>query len=161
MKTLIGLLAACPVVLASLAVGMMGMSPPEYATARGLLVGAVAAAIGWYALWLFATDEALAIRVVVGCVIGVVGLGGMPIGLHWIGQREAAGVLPPDVSLRLVYPESPALLLVNTSPIVARDIKYWAAIWNLDKPDRNDPLPIPAATFDYIRAHETGGPEGF
>jgi hypothetical protein len=65
----------------------------------------------------------------------------------------------PDVSLRLVYPHSPALMLVNTSDAIAREIKYAVAIWNKDAPERNDPLPIPVATFDWIKAHSEGGPQ--
>ena len=64
----------------------------------------------------------------------------------------------PDVTLRLVYPESPAVMLINLSDVVAREVKYWAAIWNLET---KNILPIPVATFDYIRAHEGGGPLAF
>jgi hypothetical protein len=64
----------------------------------------------------------------------------------------------PDVTLRLAYPESPAVMLINLSDVVAREVKYWAAIWNLET---KNTLPIPVATFDYIRAHEGGGPLAF
>lgn len=65
----------------------------------------------------------------------------------------------PNVTLRFVYPKSPALQLVNQSDAVARDIKYAVILWNLDLPDRLDPLPIPIATFDWIKPHADGGPE--
>ena len=64
----------------------------------------------------------------------------------------------PDVTLRLVYPESPAVMLINLSDVVAREVKYWAAIWNFET---KNTLPIPVSTFDYIRAHEGGGPLAF
>ena len=64
----------------------------------------------------------------------------------------------PDVTLGLVNPERPAVMLINNSDVVARDIKYWAAIWNLET---RKVLQIPVASFDYIRAHEGGGPEAF
>lgn len=64
----------------------------------------------------------------------------------------------PDVTLRFVYPKSPALILVNTSDKVARDIKWAVLLWNLDLPTRVDPLPIPVSTFDWIRPHSEGGP---
>ena len=56
----------------------------------------------------------------------------------------------PDVALRFVYPKSPALVLVNQSAVIARDIKWTVVLWNMDLPDRNDPLPIPVSTFDWI-----------
>jgi hypothetical protein len=65
----------------------------------------------------------------------------------------------PDVGIRFVYSKSPALVLVNKSDVSARDIKWTVALWNMDLPDRNDPLPIPVSTFDWIRPHEEGGPQ--
>lgn len=65
----------------------------------------------------------------------------------------------PDLALRFIYPESPALVLINQSPIVAKDIKWTVALWNMDLPERNDPLPIPVSTFDWIRANNEGGPQ--
>ena len=65
----------------------------------------------------------------------------------------------PDVALRFVYPKSPALVLANQSAVIARDIKWLVILWNMDLPDRNDPLPIPVSTFDWIRPHTQGGPQ--
>lgn len=67
--------------------------------------------------------------------------------------------IAPEIALRLVYPKSPALLLVNESEAVARDIKWSSAIWNMDLPDRNDPLPIPTQIFDWLRPNDQGGPQ--
>jgi hypothetical protein len=66
----------------------------------------------------------------------------------------------PVVGLRFVYPKSPALVLVNQSDGIARDIKYIILLWNMDIPDRNDPLPIPTGSFDWITPHDEAGPEG-
>jgi len=66
--------------------------------------------------------------------------------------------LEPDVSLRFVYPKSPSLILVNQSGVIARNIKWTAALWNIDLPDRNNPLPIPVSNFDWIRPHDESGP---
>jgi hypothetical protein len=74
------------------------------------------------------------------------------------GQPTSGENPQPDVTLALVYPESPAVMLVNASDAVAREIKYWAAIWNLET---RQLLPIPVASFDYIRRHEAGGPQTF
>jgi hypothetical protein len=30
----------------------------------------------------------------------------------------------------------------------------------MDLPDRNDPLPIPVQTFDWLKGHDEGGPQG-
>ena len=65
----------------------------------------------------------------------------------------------PDVALRFVYPKSPALILDNQSAVIARDIKWTVLLWNMDLPDRNDPLPIPVSTFDWLRPHDQGGPQ--
>jgi hypothetical protein len=66
----------------------------------------------------------------------------------------------PDVALRFVYPKSPALVIANRSDSIARDIKWVVVLWNMDLPDRDDPLPIPVATFDWLRPHQDGGPQG-
>lgn len=67
--------------------------------------------------------------------------------------------IPPVMALRFVCPKSPALLLINESEAIARDIKWEVAVWNMDLPDRNDPLPIPATLFDWLRPHDEGGPQ--
>ena len=63
------------------------------------------------------------------------------------------------MTLRFVYPKSPALILVNNSDAIAKNIKWSVALWNMDIPDRNDPLPIPVSTFDWIKPHDEGGPQ--
>jgi hypothetical protein len=90
------------------------------------------------------------------------------------GANKVTGVLSqpsntPDVIARFVYPKSPALVLVNRSDKIARQIKWSAAIWNLDDPRTyvnpnpaqvaHDPLPIPVSTFDFLRPHSSGGPQ--
>jgi len=66
---------------------------------------------------------------------------------------------PPDVIPLFVYPKEPALVLKNNSANTAREIKWGVTLWNLDTPDRRDPLPIPFALFDFIRPHEFSGAE--
>jgi hypothetical protein len=66
---------------------------------------------------------------------------------------------PPDVTPMLVSPEQPAVMLINESANVARNIKWGVVLWNLDSLDRVDPLPIPYQAFDFIRPREHGGPE--
>lgn len=65
----------------------------------------------------------------------------------------------PDITLRFVYPEAPALMIVNRSSTIARNIKYALVIFNRDLPDRDDPLPIPLASFDWLKGHSEGGPQ--
>ena len=65
----------------------------------------------------------------------------------------------PDVTLRFVYPEDPALVIVNGPKSVARDIKWNVTLWNAELPDRNDPLPIPFTTFDWLKPGGAGGPQ--
>lgn len=67
--------------------------------------------------------------------------------------------VPPVVGLRFVYPKSPALLILNESAVVARDIKWTVVLWNMDLPERTDPLPIPVSIFDWLKGHDEGGPQ--
>lgn len=67
--------------------------------------------------------------------------------------------VPPDVTLRFVHLKGPGLQLKNQSDVVARDIKYSVVLWNLDLPDRLDPLPIPVSSFDWIKPYAVGGPQ--
>jgi hypothetical protein len=73
---------------------------------------------------------------------------------------EKAIAKPPDeVALRFVYPQAPALIVVNPSDAVIRNAKWYVGLWNLNLADRNDPLPIPVSTFDWIKPHDEGGPQ--
>lgn len=65
---------------------------------------------------------------------------------------------PPDVALRFVYSKSPALVGVNRSDVAAKEVSYGVILWNLDLPDRIDPLPIPTEKFGWIRPREESGP---
>ena len=64
-----------------------------------------------------------------------------------------------DVALSFVTPSEPTLLILNLSDSVVRDIKWAVTVWNMDLPDRNDPLPIPVQTFDWLKGHKKGGPQ--
>jgi hypothetical protein len=66
---------------------------------------------------------------------------------------------PPTEALRFVYQKSPALIPVNQSNVIAKNIKWTVALWNMDLPDRDDPLPIPVSTFDWLRPNDEGGPQ--
>ena len=65
----------------------------------------------------------------------------------------------PDVKLSFIYAKSPALIIVNPSDLIAREIKWTVVLWNMDLPDRDEPLPIPISTFDWVRPHDESGPE--
>jgi hypothetical protein len=64
----------------------------------------------------------------------------------------------PDITARFIYAKAPSLVILNPSGTIAREIKWSVAIWNMDIPERNDPLPVPIATFDWIRPHSESGP---
>lgn len=82
---------------------------------------------------------------------------------------EAQIIERPDVIIQFVYPDMPALVLINHSDKIARDVKWSVALWNIDDPrtyvnpgaapNGHDPLPIPVATFDFLRPHAIGGPQ--
>lgn len=74
----------------------------------------------------------------------------------------------PDVTLKFVYPDYPALVLINNSEKTAQSIKWTVVLWNLDDPrsfshnpnsppNTHEPLPIPIQVFDFIRPHSAGG----
>jgi hypothetical protein len=65
----------------------------------------------------------------------------------------------PDVTLRFVSLESPLVVLVNSSPVVARNIKWGVVLWKWDAPAGSNPLQIPIASFDWIKSQGEGGPE--
>src|SRR5271156_845639 len=57
----------------------------------------------------------------------------------------------PDIFLKLVYPESPSLVIVNPSDAVAREMKYSVELWNSSQPDADNPLLIPIGSFDWLK----------
>jgi hypothetical protein len=65
---------------------------------------------------------------------------------------------PPDVDLLLVDPKSVNIMIGNPTEKLVHQPKYYVGLWNLDHPERPDPLPIPTASGDYIRAHSGWGP---
>ena len=80
------------------------------------------------------------------------------------------GVERPDVTLRFVWAESPAVQLNNHSDVVAQQVLWDVVLWNFDDPraysnptgpdmaDKHEPLPFPSATVDFIRPHSEVGP---
>lgn len=66
----------------------------------------------------------------------------------------------PNISLALVHPDDPALILNDTSSAIVRDFLYWYELWDLSVIQNGHAivLPIPAAKGDWIRAKESAGP---
>lgn len=79
--------------------------------------------------------------------------------LHVTPTPQVAPARVPEVSLRFVSPEYPALQLINRSDVVAKDIKYTVVLWDIDNDTQVNPLAIPIATFDFIKAKQAGGPQ--
>jgi hypothetical protein len=73
-------------------------------------------------------------------------------------STQQPAVEMPNVSLRFVSPKSPVLIIVNPSNVVAKEIKWAVVLWNLDLPDRYNPLPIPSNSVDWIKPHDEVGP---
>ncbi len=65
----------------------------------------------------------------------------------------------PEVVLHFVYPTSPALVLQNVTDGIARDMLWEVVLWNIDLPDRIDPLPIPSTAYSWLRPRSSGGPQ--
>jgi hypothetical protein len=95
-----------------------------------------------------------------GTILTVIGIVALIFAIRGLLREESRPEIPkPDVTLRFIYATEPALLLVNQSGAVARDIKWQVTVWNLDLPDRTNPLPILTATFDFIMPRSSGGPQ--
>jgi len=68
----------------------------------------------------------------------------------------------PDIHLALVYPKAFAIVLYNSSGVLLDKPKYSPGIWNLDRLDASGnvaTLPIPVFVGDWIRPHESMGPQ--
>jgi hypothetical protein len=106
----------------------------------------------------FLAGTALGIALFVGCGTA-----------FFFGPSFIPQTIGPDVTLRFVYPENPAVVLLNNSNKVANQIKWAVLLWNLDSPraysnqthspDDHEPLQIPFSTFDFLRAYTAGGPQ--
>jgi hypothetical protein len=76
----------------------------------------------------------------------------------------------PDVMLRFIYPNSPLLMIDNTSNVTASKINLAVALWNIDNPkvyyqkedprkaDLHDPLQIPTALYEFLKPNRSMGP---
>jgi hypothetical protein len=87
--------------------------------------------------------------------------GGLGVGLILIpASIVCLFVLPdekkPKVSLRFVTTQFAYIQLVNSSDVVAPNIKWMIAAFNLD--NLPDPLPIPAGNFDVLTPNNASFP---
>jgi hypothetical protein len=140
----------------ALALGSGGAT--EFLIAKIAFIAAASDVFGLTTWWLYKSGFSFG-NTTMGVVIGVCLVLALPAVLRWVDNKETAANEHPDVSLRFVYPKSPALVLVNNSEIIARDIKWVVVLFNMDLPDRDDPLPIPINTFDWLKPHTEGGPQ--
>jgi hypothetical protein len=81
------------------------------------------------------------------------------VGNNTIINPPVPAAAKPDVVLRFVYPTYPALVLQNTTDAIARDMLWQLALWNLDLPERTQPLAIPATPYGWLRPRASGGPQ--
>ena len=139
----------------ALAMGSGGAT--EFWIARIAAIAAALDLVGLTTWWLYKSDFTW-INSTIGAVLGVCVMLMLPTVLKWVDARELTASAKPDVSLRFLYPEAPSLVLENNSDVIAKDIKWTVVLFNMDLPDRNDPLPIPISTFDWIAPHSRGGP---
>jgi hypothetical protein len=77
-------------VLVGWGASMMGLNPPEFKVARWCfwLSALILAAMTTY--WLTTTDQPIAIRIVVGVLVGALIFVGLPETLRWVTAREMA-----------------------------------------------------------------------
>jgi hypothetical protein len=140
----------------ALAMGSGGAT--EFWIARIAAIAAALDLVGLTTWWLYKSDLTV-INSTIGAVLGICVVLILPTVLKWVDAKELTATAKPDVSLRFVYPDAPALVLENNSDVIAKDIKWMVILFNMDIPDRNDPLPIPTSTFDWLRPHSHGGPQ--
>jgi hypothetical protein len=142
----------------ALALALGSGSATEFLIARIAFIAAALDVFGLTTWWLYKSGFSFG-TTTTGAVIGVCLVLALPAVLRWVDSKETAANQHPDVSLRFIYPKEPSLMLINNSEVIARDIKWTVILWNMDLPDRNDPLPIPVSTFDWLKPHTEGGPQ--
>jgi hypothetical protein len=65
----------------------------------------------------------------------------------------------PEVTLRLVDPPDPKLILVNDTNVEAKDVGYGVALYNVDNlPENGDALAIEASGVEQLPPHHSYGP---
>ena len=138
---------------------VLTLPKPKYQAARfGFIVSAICFG-GLGIVWGANANQSLGLRMAAAAITAAIGAAALVWVLSLIKNPEPDPI--PDIALTLVNPASPAAFVLNTSNKIARDVQYWAAIWNLDLPDRTDSLPLPSNTFSFIRPHEGGGPMSY
>lgn len=157
--------------LIGIGIGVLSMTPPEFVLARCCFALAAALFLGKVGWWLAGSEIARLEKAFLAFLLfGAAGWGWVE-SWRWIASREALAIearsqkppeppkveIPeaPDVTLRFIYPNEPALVLVNQSGVTARDIKWTVALWNLDMPERTDPLPISVSASLLAMARTT------
>jgi hypothetical protein len=119
-------------------------------------------------VWSFPLKNRVRVGIGAASVLGVLLFG---VGLFENGHRQSGRlgnladgpIMPippevPDVTLRFVYAKAPALLLINKSGKLAKQIRWIVKVWDLDDPT-TEPLPIKIDTVDFLRPHSTSGPQ--
>jgi len=158
-----------PVVFTVLGTGIFGFilwGISEFLSLRGV-VNLAASRIILLLIWLASTLGACAVvahtkirRKVLAIVLSSVVLAFALLALDtWAPKPSVHTNAKPDVALRFVNAKDPFLVVTNLSDAEARNMKWAVELWNMDLPDRNDPLPIPISTFDWLKAHSEGGPQ--
>ncbi len=150
------------------AVGVaMGLAPnkDDILRAHWFFGAAFVLAAGRIAYWLMSEQSLTPKPIIAAVSFALIGGSWMAV-YQWVEAKLPPAPMEtpekpklPDITLRFVYPKSPALVLANPSDSIARDIKYSVVLWNMDVPERDDPLPIPVATFDWLKPHTEGGPQ--
>ena len=147
------------------ALAMVALSEQEIKIARWIVWAAAALFMTRWIMWGFTTDQPLWIRLLIGAFVGAFVAGVLPPSLKWITQHEGKSSeeklvsAKPNIAMRLIYPERPAIVLENNSDATAMYIKYTVALFNIGGPDAGKPLQIPIKVFDFIKEHEIGGPQ--
>jgi hypothetical protein len=116
----------------ALALGSGGAT--EFLIAKIAFIAAALDVFGLTTWWLYKSGFTFG-TTTIGVVIGICLVLALPEVLRWVDSKEIAANQHPDVSLRFVYPKSPALVLTNNSEVNARDIKWTVALFNMDLPD--------------------------
>ena len=148
-----------------------GATQNEFLWAKACFIFSGLLLVIGYCLMTYGTVRPMWLRVASSAVMGGLALVLVTELIGWVAFKEQKISVSqnanstsieqaPDVSVAFVYPEAPALVLVNNSQVVAKDIKYWSGFWNLDS-NSDQPLPIPVAIFDWIRPNEVSAPQAF
>lgn len=102
-------------ILIAVGIGVLALTPVDFAIARGCTWASAALLAGTFFMWQLRDQPTILARIIVGTVIGVTIFVGIPEALRWIRSREPAASMQSTNAL--VSPQ--AHTRINSSPVTS------------------------------------------